>query len=127
MTPDRSNEETTVFAIYSARRDAEVAKEYLQDQDIETFVRADDAGGMHPQLQRPHGVKLVGLNSAAQDAYEALDAADLLPQTVEDRPDPEEKRRAETAEPLTFSMEGLAGTLGVAAVVLIVLYYFFLT
>ena len=60
MIPDRSDEETMVFAIYSARRDAEVAKEYLQDQDIEMSVRADDAGAMHPQLWRPHGVKLAG-------------------------------------------------------------------
>ena len=58
--PDQSDEETMVFAIYSARRDAEVAKEHLQDQDIETSVRADGAGGMHPQLWRPHGVKLAG-------------------------------------------------------------------
>ena len=46
--------------LHSTRRDAEVAKEYLQDQDIEMSVRADDAGGMHPQLWRPHGVKLAG-------------------------------------------------------------------
>lgn len=122
MSRDQSNEETTVFAIYSTRRDAEVARKYLQDENIETFVRADDAGGMHPQMQRPHGVKLVGMRSAAQDAYEALNAANLLPQTVEDRPDSQEEGRSDEAEPLTFSMKGAAGTLGIAAVVLIILY-----
>ncbi|MFB6098531.1 MAG: hypothetical protein ABEK84_05355 [Salinibacter sp.] len=126
MSHDRSDEETTVFAIYSTRRDAELAKDFLRDQNIETFVRADDAGGMHPQMQRPHGVKLVGMSSAAQDAYEALADADLLPETIEDRPDPEDERRDDDQgddEALTFSMEGVAGTLGVAAVVLILLYW----
>jgi len=124
MSPNRSNEETTVFAIYSSRHDAEVAQDYLRDRDIDTFVRADDAGGMHPQMQRPHGVKLVGMSSAAQDAYEALNKADLLPQTVEERPELQgEGGRADEAAPLTLSMEGAAGTLGVAAVVLIILYF----
>jgi hypothetical protein len=123
MTPDRSDDETTVFAIYSTRRDAEVAKEYLRDANIETFVQADDAGGMHPQMQRPHGVKLVGMRSAAQDAYEALADADLLPETIEDRPDLSEERQDDEAASLTFSMGGTAGTLGIAAIVLIVLYF----
>jgi len=119
VSRDRSTEETTVFAIYSTRRDAEVAKEYLQEADIEAFVQADDAGGMHPQMQRPHGVKLVGMSGAAQDAYEALDAADLLPQPVERPEEPDG-----TGEPaaLTMSTGGVAGVLGAAAVVLLVLY-----
>jgi len=50
-----SSEERTVFAVYSTRRAAEVAQEHLKDEDIEAFVQSDDAGGMHPQLQRPHG------------------------------------------------------------------------
>ena len=117
MSSDPSADETTVFAIYSTRRDAEVAKEYLREADIETFVQSDDAGGMHPQMQRPHGVKLVGMQSAAQDAYEALDEANLLPQPVEQRDD-----EAEAAD-LTMSMGGLAGTLGAVAVLLILLYF----
>jgi hypothetical protein len=119
VSSDPSADETTVFAIYSTRRDAEMAKEYLREADIETFVRADDAGGMHPQMQRPHGVKLVGMQSAAQDAYEALDEANLLPQPVEQRDDQEEA--GETAD-LTMSMGGLAGTLGAVAVLLVLLY-----
>ena len=119
MSRDRSTEKTTVFAIYSTRRDAEVAKEYLQEADIEAFVQADDAGGMHPQMQRPHGVKLVGMSGAAQDAYEALDAADLLPQPVE-RPD--EPDEAGDPADLTMSTGSVAGVLGAAAVVLLLLY-----
>lgn len=126
MSPNQSSERTTVFAIYSTRRDAERAREYLQDADIEAFVQADDAGGMHPQMQRPHGVKLVGMRSAAQDAYEVLDEANLLPEPVEG---PEDGRMTDPdteAEDLTMSMGGTAGLLGVIAVVLIALYYFFL-
>jgi hypothetical protein len=118
MSNGRSSEETTVFAIYSTRRDAEVAQEYLRDADIEAFVRADDAGGMYPQMQRPHGVKLVGMSSAAQDAYEALDEADLLPQPVEEG----EEGETESGD-LTMSMSGTAGLLGLVAVVLLILYF----
>jgi hypothetical protein len=109
-----------VFAIYSTRRDAEMAREYLQEADIEAFVQADDAGGMHPQMQRPHGVKLVGLSGSAQDAYAALDAADLLPQPAEQQDAP-----AAAGDPadLTMSMGGVAGLLGAAAVALILLYF----
>jgi hypothetical protein len=71
-------------------------------------------------MQRPHGVKLVGMQSAAQDAYEALDDANLLPQPVEQRD--EELEAAEPAD-LTMSMGGLAGTLGAVAVLLILLYF----
>lgn len=119
MSNGRSSEETTVFAIYSRRRDAEVAKEYLRGKNIEAFVQSDDAGGMHPQMQRPNGVKLVGMSSAAQDAYEALDDADLLPQPVEEW---EGERGGAASEDLTMSMSGAAGLLGGAAAVLLLLY-----
>jgi len=119
VSHDRSTDRTTVFAIYSTRRDAEVAKEYLREADIEAFVQADDAGGMHPQMQRPHGVKLVGMSGAAQDAYEALDAADLLPQPVEQPDGPDE---AGDPADLTMSTGGVAGVLGAAAVVLLLVY-----
>ena len=69
MSCNRSGERATVFAIYSTRRAAERAREYLDDADIEAFVQADDTGGMHPQMQRPHGGKLVGMRSAARDAH----------------------------------------------------------
>ena len=122
MSSNRSDEETAVFAIYSTRRDAEVAQEYLQDADIETFVRVDDAGGMYPQMQRPHGVKLVGMSSAAQDAYEVLDEADLLPQTVENPSRPQEEHDNREAELPTFPWSEAVAVLEIAAVVLLMLY-----
>ncbi len=120
MSNGRSSEETTVFAIYPTRRDAEVAQEYLRDKNIDAFVQSDDAGGMHPQMQRPNGVKLVGMSSAAQDAYEVLNEADLLPQPVEEWEG--EKEAAASGDP-TMSMSGAAGLLGFAAVVLLLLYF----
>jgi 4-hydroxyphenylpyruvate dioxygenase-like putative hemolysin len=119
MSNGRSSEETTVFAIYSTRRDAEMAQEYLRDRNIEAFVQSDDAGGMHPQMQRPHGAKLVGMSNAVQDAYEALNEADLLPQPVDDS---EGKGEEAASEDLTMSMSGAVGLLGVTAVVLLLFY-----
>ena len=86
MPNARNTEETTVLATYSARRTAEMARDYLADADIRAFVSADDAGGMHPQMQRPHGVKLVVLRGAAEQARSRLDDADLLPANNEGRP-----------------------------------------
>ncbi len=80
MTNARDTEETTVLATYSARRNAEMARDYLADADIRAFVSSDDAGGMHPQMQRPHGVKLVGMRGTAQRARSLLDDAGLLPE-----------------------------------------------
>lgn len=130
MARDLSSEETTIFAIYSTRRNARMAQEYLQGENIETFIRADDAGGMHPQLQRPHGVKLVGMSRAAQDAYEALKEADLLPAPMEDADD----ERGREASPLDTTEEtksptmsaGAAGGIAIVTVILAVLYYLFL-
>lgn len=102
MTTDRSSEETAVIATYTTRRDAEVAKDYLDDQGIQTFVSTDDAGGMHPQLQRPHGVKLLGMSSVAQDAYTMLEEVGLLPEAGQETSDPQRKTQEED---VTFSTE----------------------
>lgn len=80
MTSDLSTDETIVVAVYSTRRDAEVALDYLEDEGIQGFISADDAGGMHPQLQRPHGVKLLVLgHAAAEQAHTMLEDVNLLP------------------------------------------------
>lgn len=80
MPPSEAGARSTIIATYSTRRDADVAHDYLDDADIETFVSSDDAGGMHPQMQRPNGVKLVGMSETAQRARRILDEADLLPE-----------------------------------------------
>jgi hypothetical protein len=117
MTNARNTEETTVLATYSDRRTAEMARDYLADADIQAFVSSDDAGGMYPQMQRPHGVKLVGMRSAAQRARSLLDDVDLLPED-DDRP-------ATDGDPATedwaSTMYGLAVFLGVLAILLVLL------
>lgn len=104
MTNARSSEESAVIATFSTRRDAEVAKDYLDDEGIQTFVSSDDAGGMHPQMQRPHGVKLVGMSSIAPEAREMLEQAGLFPPPGA-ADTPEQRPGQDQAEDLTFSTE----------------------
>jgi hypothetical protein len=59
----------------------------------------------------------VGISSAAQDAYEALDEADLLP-----RPAKEGDGEEAVSGDLAMSMPSTVGLLGVLAAVLLVLY-----
>ena len=78
MDQDLDFQETAVIATYSSRRDAEIAREYLEDEGISAFFSADDAGGMHPELQRSQGVDLLVLDAAAERAVALLEEADLL-------------------------------------------------
>jgi len=119
MSNDRDTERTVVLATYPARRDAERAQQYLEDAGISAFVTADDAGGMHPQLQRPHGVKLRVLEGAAAEAEERLADGGLLP-----NPAMEAAGETEAAPgDLIVSLKGTAGTLGGIALLLILLYF----
>lgn len=75
MTRDTSSEETTVVATYNARHDAEVAKSFLEDQGITSFVVADD---VHPPIQLTGGVRLYVMSSEAQNARAALEDAQMV-------------------------------------------------
>ena len=107
MVDDQSTEKTAVVAIYSTRRDAEIARDRLEDEAIRASIVADDAGGAHPELQLTHGIKLVVLGGRAHDARETLKDAGMLP---ERRPVHAEAQsrlsREERGEDLTFSTEG---------------------
>lgn len=123
MTNARDTEETTVLATYSARRTAVMARDYLADADIQAFVSSDDAGGMYPQMQRPHGVKLVGMHGTAQRARSLLDNAGLLPEDGEERAAP-----ALDADPATegwasavYRLTLLLGALAALLVLLMIL------
>lgn len=118
MSNVSDTERTVVVATYSSRRNAEIARDYLIAADIQASVSADDAGGMYPQMQRPHGVKVLALGSAAERAYAELEGADLLPESAEAA-----RPMSEEGTSLTFSMGGLAGTLGIVAVLLILLWF----
>lgn len=118
------SEETTILATYTARRDAEIARDYLDDAGIRAFVRADDAGGMHPQLQRAHGVKLVGMRGVAPRAREVLAEAHLLPDEGEGAASASRTSASESAaeaDGWASAVYGLVLVLGALAVVLVLL------
>lgn len=136
MTNDASSERTVVIAAYSTRRDAEMARDRLQDENIQAFITADDAGGMHPELQRPHGVHLVVLSSKAQAAHEVLEDVGLFPSYDDDQSDIEgpavgaearsESPREEQTEDLTFSTKRVT-FITIVVVILIILGLLLLT
>ncbi len=75
MTSDISSEETAVVATYTNRHDAEVAKSFLEDQGIASFVVADD---VHPPIQLTEGVRLFVMSEEAQNARIALEDAKMV-------------------------------------------------
>jgi len=119
MSQTSASDETTTLATYTTRRDAEMAREYLDDAGIRTFVRADDAGGMHPQLQRPHGVQLVGMSRTASRARSLLEEAGLLPDDEDAAASAPES--ASEAERWGSAVYGLVLVLGALAVGLVLL------
>jgi putative signal transducing protein len=44
--------------VCSSRIEADLLKAYLECEEIEVIIRADDAGGMIPSLTFPNGVSL---------------------------------------------------------------------
>lgn len=67
-----AQEPTTVVARFANRRDAEMAGNRLKEADIPSVVSADDAGGVHLDLQHVHGVQLSVLRGEVQDAIAVL-------------------------------------------------------
>lgn len=60
-----------VVAEFPNRIDAEIAQSALESAGIESFVSADDAGGLRPNLWLS-GVRLVVREDAAADARNLL-------------------------------------------------------
>jgi hypothetical protein len=58
-----------VFRTFANVVDAELAKSALESADVESFIQADDAGGMRPHL----GMQRVRLVVRAEDLQKALD------------------------------------------------------
>ena len=56
MTQDDT---TSVVRMYSTRQTAEFGQMLLDGSGIQSFIRADDAGGMGPYLAPVTGVRLV--------------------------------------------------------------------
>lgn len=78
--PSPSSDNTTLLATYSARHYAEMARDFLSDHDIESFVVADD---VHVPLQLVEGARLHVMQSQAQNARALLEDARLLPTGIE--------------------------------------------
>lgn len=49
-----------------------MAKNRLAETDVQAMITADDAGGVHLDLQHVHGVRLAVLQSRASDAIATL-------------------------------------------------------
>lgn len=80
-----SSENTTVVASYTARHYAEMAKEILADNEIDSFVVADD---VHVPLQYTEGAQLRVMETQAEAAYAALKEAQLLPEDIKEDDEP---------------------------------------
>lgn len=59
--------------IFPNRIEADVAKSFLESEGITTLIRADDQGGMMPQMAFTEGVKLLVKQEDAEKAQELLD------------------------------------------------------
>ena len=59
-------------ATFSSRTEANIAKGLLQANNITSYIQADDAGNMYPQLGTTAGVKLYVANRDAQKARKLL-------------------------------------------------------
>ena len=69
-------ERTIVLDTFANRRDAEHTRERLAEEDIKALVSADDAGGLHLDLQHAHGVVLRVLEKDAEAARHVLARTD---------------------------------------------------
>jgi hypothetical protein len=75
---DRS-ENNAVVATYPARHYAEMARDFLSDDGIDAFIVADD---VRVPLQLAEGAWLHVKESRIPAAYQALERAGLLPESI---------------------------------------------
>jgi hypothetical protein len=68
-------DELVNIKIFSTEFEASMAQQILDRSEIKSFISADDAGGMEPQLQRSMGVRLVVNRTDAERALEILSTA----------------------------------------------------
>lgn len=102
-----NTERTTVLATYSARHEAEVARDALQNEGLRAMISADDGGGMYVQMQYTNGVKLHVPEGEAEEARRVLGSANMLPGDSE-------AGRAEPETSNTFGQRAGAAAIGVS-------------
>jgi hypothetical protein len=66
------SDEVVVLKIFNNEIEAGMAQQVLQEAGMSAFVFKDDVGGMEPQLQRTHGVRLVVNRADAQRAHKMI-------------------------------------------------------
>ncbi len=77
-----------IIKIFSTRIEAEIARGFLQSNDISSVIISDDAGAMYPAQDIVSGVRLMVGEKNFRGAKELLDALEF--ETVEDAEDTEE-------------------------------------
>ena len=77
-----------IIKIFSSRIEAEIARSFLQSNDINSIIISDDAGSMYPSQDMVSGVRLMVSAKDFQGAEELLNALEF--ETVEDVEDVEE-------------------------------------
>jgi hypothetical protein len=60
--------------VFANEMGASMAQQILERSGIKSFVSADDAGGMEPQLQLSMGVRLVVNRADAENALQILNS-----------------------------------------------------
>jgi hypothetical protein len=66
------SDEVVVLKTFNNEIEAGMAQQVLHEAGMTAFVCKDDAGGMEPQLQRTHGVRLVVNRVDARRAHKLL-------------------------------------------------------
>ncbi|MDR1988913.1 MAG: DUF2007 domain-containing protein [Acidobacteriaceae bacterium] len=64
-----------VIRTFTNHIDADLASSALAAAGIQSFISADDAGGMRPSMWMPQGVRLLVDEADANDATEILNPA----------------------------------------------------
>ena len=80
------SEKLVAVATYNNATEAELARGRLEAAGIACLIRADDAGGMYPQLQFGRGVRVMVNPADAEAARDILTPPDG---STADRPDDE--------------------------------------
>jgi hypothetical protein len=76
-------EKIVTIEIFASRGAAEIAFSKLEAHGVECWIKADDAGGMYPNLALASGVRLQVRASDAERAVEVLKTEVSLPETFE--------------------------------------------
>jgi hypothetical protein len=71
-----------ILKIFGSRIEAEIAKGFLQSNDINSIIISDDAGSMYPAQDIVSGVRLMVGEKDFRNAKELLDALEF--ETEED-------------------------------------------